>query len=151
VAERVEVHGDARQDAEHRGEVRAAGEDLPHERFAARQIAVGLEVPAAHDVPAPGAHELPDAVEQRRIVRLDPPVEHRLVVAEDEPVEFGAQIRRRPEGRERGGQSFFPRPQPHGVDVRVADQHERCAIRHESALTVPVTIISPDEYGTTNS
>ena len=143
VAEGVDVEGHPRPDVELLAEVPQARGDLAHERFARRKVAVGLQVPASDDVPAAGADQRADAVEEPGLVLLHPLVEQGLVVAEREGVELLTEARRRAKRRERGRQPFLPWPQPHGIDVRIADEHEPPAGAHASVLTRATSDMSP--------
>ncbi len=143
VAEGIDVEGHARSYAKAAAEVAHAGGDLPDERLSTGQVAVRLHVPAADDVPAPRRHEITDPGEERGLVLLDPLVEQRFVVAEGEALGLLAERRRGPERGERGGQPFFPGPQPHGVQVRVADEDEAPPGVHAMGLTRPMSVASP--------
>src|SRR5206468_3041777 len=121
VAERVDVRAGRRDDAELLLQVALSVERLPHERFATGDVAVRLDPPAADDLEAPGVDVRADSLEQLRIALLHPGEEERGVAGEDElgklvePVDGGVE----------GGANFLvalgPLPQPHRIDVGVAD------------------------------
>jgi hypothetical protein len=122
VAEGIEVDGRPGLDPELLGEIALAEQDLADERLAARHVAVGLDVPAAHDVPFPLPDEPADPAEQGRLVLLDPFVEDGLVVAEDEPGMFLAKFGGLTEGRQGLPRAFLPLPEPDRVEVGVGDE-----------------------------
>jgi hypothetical protein len=110
MTERIKIDGGRRSNAELIAEVPPAYQSLPHERFAARHVAVGLDKPTAHDMPFPLFHEPLNASEQSRIVFLNPFVQDRLVVVEYEPVIFLAQVCGYPECRHSFSGTLFPFP-----------------------------------------
>lgn len=99
-----------------------AGKDLAHKALACGQIAVRLEIPAAHDVPPSLFDELLNAPEKRGIIFLHPFVKHRFVVAENETLVILAEIRRDAESGKRLRHTLLDLPKPDGVDMCVADQ-----------------------------
>src|SRR5512137_1525994 len=122
VPEGIEVDGGPRLDAELPGEVAPAEEDLADERFAARHVAVGLDVPAAHDVPLLLADELADPAEERRLVLHDPAVEHGLVVTKDEALARLAELGGLTERGQRFAGAFLPFPEPDRVEMGVRNE-----------------------------
>ena len=94
---------------------------LPHEALAAGQVHVGFHPHATHRLPLAAGDALADALEQGRVLLLDPLVLRGLRA--DEAV-LGVVVhhhRRRGEGAGTFTLCFPKRPQPRGVDVRVAD------------------------------
>jgi len=142
MAKGIEIHRDARLDSEFGLEVAAALKNLPHKRLTRRHIAVGLEIPPAHDVPFPGRDKAPDSLEEQRVVFFGPFIEQRLVVVEDEDIEFLAQISRSPEGGQCCRSAFLTFSQPHGVEVGVADKMEPFG-GHVSSSAVEGVWLSP--------
>ncbi len=122
VSEGIEVVGDDGRDAERLPEEAPALGNLADDRLGARQVDVGLNVPAAGDVPASGADEPADLLEERRVELADPAIENRLVVVEDELGVRVEELDRGSEGGERLGAPFLPAPLPDGVEVGVCDQ-----------------------------
>ena len=122
VAESVEVDDGFRFDAEFFEKIIFAGENLAHKALACGQVAVRLEIPAAHDVPFALFDELLDAPEERGIVFLHPFIKHRLVVAENKALVILAEICRYAESGKRLRHALLDLPKPYGVDMRVADQ-----------------------------
>src|SRR5690606_18365643 len=121
VAERVHVVADLGRDAELLEEVALPVERLPHERFTAGDVAVGLQPPPADDLPASIGHALPDALEHLGVVPLGPGVEHRRARDEREVVRLVEAVERAPEAGDDLVEALGPAPQPHRVYVSVAD------------------------------
>ena len=125
VAERVDVVADRRKLPEARAKIIAPELDLFPESVGAGQVAVGLDPPAAHDLPAAGAHVRVDALEERRVDALDLVVGPRLAAREDDirvPVE---QVAHRLAGVEHRVEARGPWPEPDRVDVRVENEMDR--------------------------
>mgnify|MGYP000084736447 CR=1 FL=1 len=122
MAKRIDIHCGARLDPEMLAKPRLADQNLADQRFARGQIAVRLQPPATHDMPLAGLDQFANALEQRRLVLLYPPIQHRFIVIEDEAREFVAEIGGATESRQRLGRAFLPFPQPHGIKMRIADQ-----------------------------
>ncbi len=132
--EGVEVVGDGRAHTEFLGEVAPPFENHAHERFAAGQVDIGLQVPAPGDVPAAALDVRANALKQHRIVFFHPLVEHTLVVVEHEFGELVQQVGGGGEGRNRFPQPFLPAPQPDRIDMCVAKQVNNRTSRHGQAL-----------------
>src|SRR5205814_1565736 len=116
-------------------QIALAVQRLAHERLAAGHVAVRLDPPAADHLEAARLHVRPDAREQLRIALLDPREEERRVAREDvlgEPVE---PVDRRLEGRAHLLVALRPLPQPHRVDVGVADHVHRLQLPAAHAST----------------
>ena len=123
VAEGVHVDGHRGDHAELLLEVGKTRLDLTDKALARGDVAVGLNVPAAHDVPLPCGHQLLDAGEQGGIVGFGELIEQGLVVAEDIVVlvgDLGGGV----EGSQRGGCALVPVPLPDGIQVGVTDEVE---------------------------
>ncbi len=130
VPERVHVAADGRRDAEAVLEVPLRVQRLADERLTARQVAVRLDPPAADLLPAPVRDPLADLREQVRVVFLDPrQVQHR-VAGEHELGVLGHPVDRGREGGPHLLVALRPLPQPHRVDVRVADHVQQTLFRH---------------------
>ena len=67
---------------------------LADDRFAGRHVAVGLQIPAAHDVPLARRDQLLNPLKQLRLILLHPAIEQRLIVTEYKIVKFLAEVRR---------------------------------------------------------
>ncbi len=128
VSERVGVHTDRGGDAELLREVPLAVEALPNEGLAARQVAVRLDPPAADHLPAALGDPLADTGEQFGVGLLHPAEQDDLIAGEDEVGVLVHPVDGRPECRPRLLVALLPRPQPHRVEVGVAD-HVQGAIR----------------------
>ena len=123
--ERVKIDGGGGRNAELFGKITPAFLDLAHKALAGGQVAVRLQMPAAHDVPFARFDQVPDARKQRRFVFFRVAVEQRLVVAENVTVEFLAEPDRTAERGECGGGALLPFPLPDRIQVCVADQIKR--------------------------
>ena len=110
-----------RRDPEAVVQVALAVERLPHVRLAARDVAVGLDPPAADHLEAPLGDALADRLEQLGVALLDPLEVHDRVAGEDELRVLLHAVDRRLEGGAHLLVPLRPLPQPHRVDVRVAD------------------------------
>ena len=122
VPERVEIDGGAGVHSELLTEPAATDQHLPHEGFPGRHVAVRLDLPPAHDVPASGLDQTADSFEQDGFKLLDPLIQQGLVVAKNQLIRQVTAIGRRPEGRNRSGGAFLPFPLPAGIKMGVADQ-----------------------------
>ena len=122
VAEHVGVPEHLGAAAEFALEEALAVEELPHERLAGGQVAVGLDPRPADRQPLPAAHALADPrVEPGRAV-ADPRVLLRLRAGE---AVVGVALHQPQLGREGAhalAVGLLERPQPRGVDVGVADR-----------------------------
>ena len=123
VAEGIHVDGHRGDHAELLLEVGQSRLDLTDKALARGNVAIGLDVPAAHDVPLPCGHQLLDAGKQGRIVGLHELVEEGLVVAEDIVV-LVRNVAGGVEGGQSGGSALVPVPLPYGIQVGVADEVE---------------------------
>ena len=117
MSEGVEVDGGGGSFAELFLEIFTSLRDLTGKSFTRGQIAIGLNVPAAHDVPLAELYKLLNFMKQGRLVFLYPAINEGLVVAEDIAVKFAAEGCRTAEGGNGCGSAFFPLPLPNGVDV----------------------------------
>ena len=70
--ERIEIDRRGGRRAELLAEIAAADADLPHNRLSVRDIAVRLDKPAAHDMPAPFLNKFTYLLKQRRLILLYP-------------------------------------------------------------------------------
>src|SRR5512135_3586054 len=122
MAKRIEVDGGRRRDSELVAKVRFSNQDLPDQRFAAGHIAVWLQVPAAHYVPATGPDQPLNAGKQGRIVLLNPAIQDCFVMIKDEARKLTAKIGRDPEGRNRFRRSLLPLPLPNRIQMSITDQ-----------------------------
>ena len=122
VPERVDVRAGRRDDPERVAQVALAVERLPHERLAAGDVAVRLDPPAA-DRPGSGPRRSARGSRSKsaRVALLDPLEEERRVAGEDEVRVLVHPVDRRLEGGAHLLVALRPLPQPHRVDVRVAD------------------------------
>ena len=122
MAKGVEAHGRGVDFPEFFGKIGAAQLHLADQRFPAGHVAIGLQVPSAHDVPLSGLDQGLNAPEQLGLIFLHPAIEQGFIVAEYKIVELLAEIRRRPETGNRGSRALFPLPLPDRVDMGVANQ-----------------------------
>ncbi len=122
VPEGVEVDRGGRARPKLLGKIAAADQDLAHERLARRHVAIGLQVPAAHDVPFSFFDQALDAGKEFGFIFFDPLIEDDFVVVENEAGELLAQVCGGAEGGEHGGRALFPFPQPDRVEVGIADE-----------------------------
>ncbi|MBA7681305.1 hypothetical protein ES703_89643 [subsurface metagenome] len=83
MAEGVKVYRRRWFNAEMLFEVALAQQNLPDKRFTAGHIAVGLQIPAAHDVPFVGLDQFLNPLEQCWVVLLDPLVENDFIMIEN--------------------------------------------------------------------
>ena len=121
MAKAVEIDGCGGPDAELFLKIASAQRNLSDECFPGGEIAVGLQIPAAHNVPLPRFHLFPDGREQFRVFFFHKFIEQRFIVVED-IIKFPAELLRLVKGRDRLPQAFFPVPHPHRVNMRIADQ-----------------------------
>ena len=121
VAEGIDVVADAHVDAELLVEVALAEERLTDEALAAGDVAVGLHPPAADDVPPSLGHPLLDGREQLGLVLLQPLVGGGGAAAEDEAWGLGHSVEGRLAGAPHLIEALVGPPQPHRVDVGIAD------------------------------
>jgi hypothetical protein len=138
VPERVEVRAGRRLHAEDVAQVALAVEAVAHVRLAGGHVAVRLEPPAADHLPAAVGDPLADALEERRIGLAHPFEEDNRVAGEDE---VGVLLHTVDRGLEGGAHllvALGPLPQPHRIDVRVAD-HVQAPFGHVLGPHVPGT------------
>ncbi len=109
------------------GEPALPDQRLPGEGLTAGDVAVGLDPPAADHLPAALGHPLLDLVEHRGVGALNPVVERRGGRGVDEVVVLRQPVQRRAERRLDLLEALRPLPQPHRVDVGVADEVQRRA------------------------
>lgn len=81
MSETVEISRDGRARAEFFGKIFSAEFYLPYERFARRQIAIGLQIPTARNLPFAFFNEFSYFFEQFGNVFLDILVQKRFVMA----------------------------------------------------------------------
>ena len=126
VTKRVDVVADTGADAELLREIALPVQRLPDEGFTRGDVAVRLNPPAIDDDPAALCDVVRNAREQRRIERLDPRIDVRLAAREHELAPLVEPVDRRPARADRLCTTFGPAPQPHRIEMRVADhvQHE---------------------------
>ena len=124
VPERIDVVADRRNPAELLEEVALGDQRLADKGFAARDVAIGLDPPAADELPAALGDAFPDLLEHPGIDLLDPFVVRRRVAGEDELRVLVHPVQGGPEGRADLLVALLPLPQPDRIDVRVADQVE---------------------------
>ena len=120
--EGVEVHGGPGCDPKLFGKIAPPQQYLAHERLTARHIAIGLEIPAAHNMPFAFFDQLLNPFEQGRFEFLDPLVEDYFVVVKNKTLILLAQFGGYPESRNRFGSAFLPLPKPNRVDMGVTNQ-----------------------------
>src|SRR5215217_944724 len=128
VAEGVEVRARRRGDAELLLQVALPVQRLADERLAARDVAVRLDPPPADDLEPAVGDARADLLEQLWVALLHPCEEERRVHREDELGVLVEALDRRPEGRPHLLIALWPLPQPHRIDVRIADH-----VKHPSA------------------
>ena len=121
VSERVKIDGGGGGDAKAAFKITLALQNLTGHALAAGHVAVGLQIPAAHDVPLAGLDQRTDLLKQGRIVLLHVFVNGCLVVAKD-IVKIARQIDGRAEGGKHHARALLPIPLPDRVNVRVTDQ-----------------------------
>ena len=120
--EGVEVHGGPGRNPELLGKIAPALQYLAHERLPAWHVAIGLEIPAAHDMPFALFDQVLNSFEQGRFEFLDPLVQNYFVVVENKTLILLAQFGGDPEGRNRFGGTFLPLPEPNRVDMGITNQ-----------------------------
>ena len=125
VAERVGIHADRGHPGEPRLQIPLAVETLADEALRAGHVAVGFHPPAAHVHPTPFGHPGGDLGEQLGVGLLDPRQQHDLVAGEHEVGILVHPVERRPERGPRFLVALLPRPQPHRIQVSVADEVDR--------------------------
>ena len=121
VSEGVKIDRRRWADAEMLRKIAASDQNLPHNAFAARHVAVRLQKPAAHHMPFSLADQRLDLLKKRGIVPFNIPVDRHLVMAED-IVKFPRQIYGGTERGQRRKGALILRPLPDGVQMGVADQ-----------------------------
>lgn len=133
MAEAVDVEADGGGTAEAGQEVALTMERLPDQRLAAGDVAVGLDPPAADQLPAPLLDAAPDLVEHARVEPLDPLVVRGGAGHEAHLGMLLHAVQRRAEGGPHLLHPLPPGPEPGGVDVSVAD-HMDTALRAPDPL-----------------
>ena len=121
VAEGVHVVAYVRPDAETVLEVPLSVQDLAPPPGFGRQVGVGLEILAAGNVPLTALDVRSYALEEIRVQPLDLLVDPGFPAGEDELGVLIAAVHGRPERRQGLIHARLPPPQPHGVNVGVAD------------------------------
>ena len=94
--------------------------NLAHKCLAGGHIAIGLQIPAAHNMPLALCHQLLDALKKDRIVLLNELIQNGFVVAENIIV-FIAKLSRLIEGGNGSTKPFFPIPHPYRIYMRITD------------------------------
>lgn len=122
VAERVDIVADERKPSECPATVVAAERDLLRETDFTREVAIGLEIPAADDLPLTACDQFKDPPEKPRCEELDLLIDPRLAPGEDHVGVVLEQGADRFAGVDDLIQPGGPRPEPDRVDVRVADE-----------------------------
>ena len=121
MAEAVDVVADGAGDVEAVGEVGLGDMSLFDEAVFGGEVAVGLDVPTADDLPASLGDEVLDTGEEVGVGLLDDFVEPGVAAGEDEVGVFFKAA----DGGVGGGDGFVeaggPLPAPDGVEVGVAD------------------------------
>src|SRR6266498_5624051 len=102
-------------------EVALAVQYLPHERLAARQITIGLNPPAADNLPAAFGHAILDFAKHRRVVKLDPLVARRRAGGKYKIATLAHKIEHGAKCRLDGLKTFLPAPKPDRVKMGIAD------------------------------
>ena len=121
MAERVKIDGGGGENAEFIHEIALALQDLACNALAAGHIDVGLEVPAAHDMPFSCLDKNFDLLKKRGVVFLYVFVDRGLVVAEH-VIELSCEVDGGAKGGKHHARALLPIPLPDRVDVSVADQ-----------------------------
>ena len=121
VPEGVKIHRGFGKDAKLFQEIAPPLQDLTHKALARGHVAIGLQIPAAHDMPFSALYQLTDPCKKRRSVFLHVLVNGHLIVAKN-IVKFLGQLHRRLKGRKRGTHALGPIPLPNGVNMCIADQ-----------------------------
>ena len=121
VAEAVDVVSDGRRDAEAVAEIALAVDELAMQPGGGRQVQVGLDELPARNMPLAALDELPDPREEIGTHALDDLVEPGFAAGEDELRVFVAPVGGRGHRRQRLVGAGLPAPQPHGIDMGVAD------------------------------
>ena len=124
MAEGVDVVADGGDDAEFVLEVALAEEGVADEGLAGGDVAVGLDPPAAGDLPAAFGDAVLDLLEHRGVVLLDPLVDGGGAGGEDELRRLGHPVQGGAEGGLGLLQTLWPLPEPDGIEVGVADHVE---------------------------
>ncbi len=122
VSERVKVHGRPGFHAKFFLEVRFSHKNLPDKRLAAWHVAIGLEIPAAQDMPFLLLHQLLDPGKKLWLKHLDPFIQDSFIVVEYEFIEFLAELSCGPKSRESFACALFPFPQPDRIEMRITDE-----------------------------
>lgn len=102
-------------------EVALRVERLADKGLAARDVTVGLDPPTAREFPSPLGHPSLDLLEHAGVDALYPGVEGRGTDSEAKVGVLLHPVQRRAEARQDLLVPFLPQPQPHGIDVGVAD------------------------------
>ncbi len=121
IAEHVGQPQDAAAAAELGLKEFVAVQELPDQRLAAGQVAVGLDPHAALGLPLAALHGFPDALEQLRLILLDELIQLRLRGHELELGILLHQAQHRGEGAHGLMARLIQIPQPRHVDMGVAD------------------------------
>jgi hypothetical protein len=121
MAEAVHAVSHGRLHAQSLAHVSLAEKDLAHDRLALGQVHIGLDDHAINDVPASLLDQRQNLGEEPGILLLDPFVDLRLAAHEVEIGVFAKPIGRGKARGQRLGPPFGPAPQPHRIEVRLAD------------------------------
>ena len=108
--------------AEARFEIALTVSILAHECLGTGEVGVGLDVCAAHDIPAPGFDHLFDAGKARGVVFLDMLIDRRLAADEGHFGKLVHQVEHGADGGEAFVEAFAPVPEPDRIKVGVADE-----------------------------
>ena len=122
MTEGIKIYCRFRLYAEFIKEIIFSRENLAHKALARGEIAIGLEIPAAHDMPFALAYKLLYAGEKMRVVFLYPFIKHGFIMAENKPVIIIAEICGNTEGGKRLGYALLYFPEPYGVDMCITDK-----------------------------
>ena len=94
------------------------------------QVAIGLLDPSADRLPATGLHKAADLRKEPGITFLDPTVNLRRGTSELHARIFAHAVDRAIDRGQRFGRAIARRPEPDGIEVRLADEMECGAGRH---------------------
>lgn len=119
MTEGVKVYSRSRLNSEFLKEIISSCKYLADKALPAGNVAVRLEIPAAHYVPFAFLYKADDSAEQNRIVFFDPFIEHCFVMTEDETVIIIAEVCGNAICRKRFGNALFDFPKPHGIYMSI--------------------------------
>ena len=121
MAEGVDVAADRRHGSETVGQEALGIERLADEGLTMRQVAVRLDPPAAHDDEAALGDAAGNALEQLGVDGLDPLEVSDGITSENEVLVLLHAVESRAKCGPHLVQAFLPLPEPHRVDMGVAD------------------------------